>query len=303
MDPVTTVETPAASSVLNTPPPVSSPAAAGGGASSTPPPAPSIKFTELIGEDGGLKDNWTDLLPEDMKADACFKSIKTFPALAKSFQAAQKLVGSEKVALPGKNSTKEEKEAFFNKIGRPETAEGYKFVKPESIPADKWDDTRVKAFASKAHSMGITQEQFAELVNYDTELKLQGLKQGDEQKVQAQNECVEELRKEWGGAYHQELAKAQRAATTFGSLADLEEMGVADNPKFLKMLAKIGGTISEDRMRGADSMLVPMDAMSKIKEVQGDKTHPYNIKDHPAHENAVKDMERLFAQAYPDTKK
>lgn len=296
---------PTSTSILNTQPPVSTPAAAAGGASSTPPVAtPSIKFSELIGEDGGLKDNWTDLLPDDVKGDACFKSIKTFPALAKSFQAAQRLVGADKVALPGKNSTKEEREAFFNKLGRPETPEGYKFVKPENVPADKWDDTRVKAFAAKAHSMGITQEQFAELLNYDTELKLQGMQQSEQAKTITQTENMGKLQTKWGAAFHQQLAKAQRGASLApGGIKFFEDKGLADDPEILEFLADIGGKISEDHIRGTAQTLVPSDALSKIKEIQGNKQHPYNIKDHPAHKNAVAEMERLFAQAYPEPKK
>lgn len=286
-----------ASSILSAPP-----QASGGG---TPPPAApppaSLSFKELVTEDGGLHDNWPSVLPEELRDDPSFKNIKTFPALAKSYRDAQKLVGAEKVALPGKNATKEEYDAFFNKLGRPETADKYQFQKPEKLPEGvNWNEEQLKVFKSKAHEAGLTQKQFEELVNWHTGVVAQGLEKMNEDKVQAQQDSIKELQKSWGSAFNQELEKARRAAALFGSLEDFEAMGVADNPKFLQFLAKVGSTISEDRMRGHDTMMVPVDAKAKIAEIQGNKEHPYHIKDHPGHEMAVQEMKKLFSQAYPE---
>lgn len=296
--------TPPPSSILGTPPPAQNPppGAPPAGGSQTPPPA-AVSFKDIVGEGGVLNDKWTDALPEDIRNDPAFKSIKTFEALGKSYLSAHKLVGAEKIVIPGKNATKEEREAFYNKLGRPETPDKYQFQKPENLPKElNWDDTRVQAFAAKAHEMGITQAQFAELVKYDTELKLQGFQQLDQQKVQAQDECVKELQKDWGNAFPQQLTKARRVAEMFGGIGVFEEMGVGDNPKMLKILADIGSRIGEDKILGADDPIVPSDAMAKISEIRANKDHAYWKPDHAGHAAAVKEMERLMAQAYPEKK-
>ena len=41
------------------------------------------------------------------------------------------------------------------------------------------------------------------------------------------------------------------------------------------------------------------DAKKKINEIRGDSKHPYNLENHPSHNDAVKEMTRLYSTAYP----
>ena len=82
-------------------------------------------------------------------------------ALAKHAHNQEKLLGSA-VRIPGKDATDEERNAFLNKLGRPEAADKYEFKAPEGLPEGFEYDGKVEAaFRDIAHKAGLTQAQAA----------------------------------------------------------------------------------------------------------------------------------------------
>jgi hypothetical protein len=133
------------------------------------------------------------------KNEALLKDPK---ALAKQAFNQEKLLGNA-VRIPGKDATPEEREAFLNKLGRPEKADGYQFTPPKDLPEGlPYDGERAKAFAGVAHKLGITQEQAAGLHDWfmaDSVNAFSGM--GEAQKAAMQQRGVaetEKLVKEWG---------------------------------------------------------------------------------------------------------
>jgi hypothetical protein len=130
------------------------------------------------------------------------KGYADVSALAKAAQEGEKLLGNA-VRIPGKDATPEEREAFLNKLGRPEKADGYQFTPPKDLPEGlPYDGERAKAFAGVAHKLGITQEQAAGLHDWfmaDSVNAFNGMGEANaaamQQKATAE---TEKLVKEWG---------------------------------------------------------------------------------------------------------
>lgn len=130
------------------------------------------------------------------------KGYADVSALANAAREGEKLLGNA-VRIPGKDATPEEREAFLNKLGRPEKVDGYQFTPPKDLPEGlPYDGDRAKAFAGVAHKLGITQEQAAGLHDWfmaDSVNVFAGM--GEAQKAAMQQRGVaetEKLVKEWG---------------------------------------------------------------------------------------------------------
>ena len=85
------------------------------------PSAPTMNFSTAMDTEGNFKDGWQSLLPEDIRGDKNFETMKSFPAAMTAVIHAQRLVGKDKIALPNENSTEAEYEEFYAAIGRPTT--------------------------------------------------------------------------------------------------------------------------------------------------------------------------------------
>ena len=78
--------------------------------------------------------DWRSGLPEDIRNDPSLADIKDVGSMAKSYINGQKLIGKNRIALPGEGATDEEISAFHSQLGRPEKAEGYQFGERPTLP-------------------------------------------------------------------------------------------------------------------------------------------------------------------------
>lgn len=223
-------------------------------------------------------------------------------ALAKSYVSLERqLSNGNKVAVPGENATPEEWDAFFSKIGRPEKPEGYELKAPEGIPEGVWSDAEAKEFASMAHKLGLSKKAANALVAWQAERLGKAFSSQQEQAQTQRNEAIATLKKEWGAAYDEQLNLAKRAAVTFGG-EEILQHPLANDPAFIKAMAKAGAAISEGKLAGGRQGGLQVDTpeiiKAKIGEIRADKSHPYNVATHPNHDMAVKEMARLYEKLH-----
>ena len=84
-----------------------------------------VPFGELAPETETYRlDNF---IPEELKDKPYIKNLKDFPDLFNQFSNAQELLGKRPNDIPDSQSTPEDWDKFYNKVGRPEHAEEYKF--------------------------------------------------------------------------------------------------------------------------------------------------------------------------------
>ena len=66
-------------------------------------------------------------LPEELQTEPSLRNFTDAAGLAKSYVHAQKMIGADKLPLPGKSATDEEWNNVYQKLGRPNAADQYDF--------------------------------------------------------------------------------------------------------------------------------------------------------------------------------
>ena len=258
--------------------------------------------TQQAQADVGLPENWIESLDEDIRNADVLKQVRDIPGMAKMLVHAQRMVGKDKVPLPGPNATDEDWQAFFDSIGRPKSPEEYELVPPDDFPEDiPIDDKVVSEFMEQAHKAGLLPQQAQQIYQWYLTKARDGHYEAIQYMETAREQAENELKKEWGALYNQKVEKAQKAALHFlgdEGIKKLEASGLANDPHIIKALARIGESLSEDIFVEPDSSQFKTTAKAEIERILGDKSHPYHNADHPGHQAAVSRMQELFQQVH-----
>jgi len=261
----------------------------------------SGQINQVINEDGSFTETWMESLPEELREDATLKSIQDFPSMAKMLVSGQKMIGADKIIIPGKESTDEDWGKIFNKLGRPEKSDGYALAKPEIPEGMPWDDKAVLAFQEVAHKTGLLPKQAKDLFDWYNGLTTEAYIGSQKAVQESYNGAVATLKKEWGAAYDQKLELSRAAIRAFASEEDIKALdeGLGNDPRMIKLFAKIGAAVSEDKLKGTQGNNTPVEAQGAINAILGDPKHPYHDKKHPEHAAAVQAVQELYKQIYP----
>lgn len=253
---------------------------------------------------------------EALKAEPSLKDFKGIDQLAQSYVSTKRMVGgdaSQFVKIPTDDMTDEQRAEVLNKLGRPAEAGDYKEPDFEGMAELNLSDDAIKGFRDVAHQAGLTAGQYQAVMDYYFKYA-HGLGTEFAERLEAQRaDVLQGLQREWGDAYEQNVTLAQDAVKELGSdeLVDfLEESGLGDDPRLIKFAYEAAKLMQEDDKREPGTghfgtRLAPEDAKAEIKRLQGDSefTTAYYNEAHPNHDNAVKRMQRLFQQAYPEPKR
>ena len=257
----------------------------------------------------GNTTDWRAELPDDIRDHASLKDLDGVGALATKLIAAEGTIGRDKVVVPTKTSSDQERRDFYTAIGCPEKADGYEMPTenmPENMPLD---EAQAKAFLEFAHQQGITKQTVAALIRYDANRHATAIADFEKTQTKERAEAETTLKNDFGAAYDQNIALAKRAIDELGSESlskALTESGFGDHPDMVKMMAKVGKFIAEDSIVGDGPRsfeLSPDDAKAAIaaKRMDKDFMDVYNDKTGTklGHKTAVAEMEGLYKIAYP----
>lgn len=255
----------------------------------------AMEATEIADvQDTAPADDWKSTIPEEIRGHASLEHINDIGALAKSYVHAQQMVGADKVALPGKSATEDEWAEVYNKLGRPESPDGYQFELNNLPEGAELDEGMVEWFKQTAHKAGMNPRQAQAMLDAYNEMTFSQYESSGAE-VQARVEQVEaELRKEYGQAFDDKIALANGVLAEFGNpeitevqLADGSMLG--DHPDVIRMLSNMGTylreRVGEDTLEGVKTSggITPNDAQSKIKELT-QQNSPYWDSRHPEHQ-------------------
>lgn len=250
---------------------------------------------------GGSPTDWRSSLPKELQENASLKKYTSVEALAGAYVNAQKLIGADKIAIPGKHATEDDWKKVFSQLGVPEKVEEYglKFKDGSAI-----DEDFSKEFKTNAHKLGILPKQAQALADWFSDVNINSIKKAKDGADKAFKDAVGELQKEWGDGFKLNVARANRVIAEHGGdeLAKyLSEKGFGADPQFMKLMAKLGGTLyAEDKVIGEDGTMggkTPKEVQAEIKKLQQDPA--YNDKTHPSHKAAVQEMQDLYKLMYP----
>tara|TARA_E500000305_G_scaffold65958_1_gene52460 strand:- start:186 stop:1022 length:837 start_codon:yes stop_codon:yes gene_type:complete len=237
--------------------------------------------------------DWKASLSEEVRSDKSLENIKDIEGLAKSYVHAQKMVGSDKIPVPNKYATDKDWDAVYEKLGRPKSADGYKY----DLPQDKQvDEASLKEFSSQAHKLGLLPTQANGVVKFYNEMTAKSIQDADSKALAARENSTKELKQEWGQAFDQKINQAATLAKSVGAtelfdtnLADGTKLG--DHPVMIKAFAELANKMGEDTITQASgpAYLTP----NQIEKQIGELTQPgsaYWDKNHMNHQAAVQEV-------------
>ena len=241
---------------------------------------------------------WKDSISEEFRKDPNIEKFTEIDALAKSYINATRMIGQDKVVIPTNNSTEEQWNEVYDKLGRPESAEKYSLDAKSKVVS--LDDNAVKQFAETSHKLGLNNKQAQGLLEFYKQ-NMEGTAQQakiDTETAQAQAE--QELRSEWGREFDvrvkqaSSLAKANIKPEVLDmTLSNGTRLG--DHPEIIKGFAKIAGMMSEDKIVSTESESVQSNQsiQDEIDSIINDKASPYWHKSHPNHDKQVQQVYTL----------
>jgi len=187
---------------------------------------------------------WLDSAPDAFKNNETFYQ---FTEPKQFYEKADALIKAEKsmLVVPDDKATPEQIAAFYTKIGRPETMDGYKITKPADL------------FKKFAFENGMTAAQAEKLYNWYFGLAKNGYDAAQQKETAARAESESKLKTDWGAKFDGNKEIAVRAFKTFGKdavdlleTAKVGDVKLGDHPAFLKLFYEIGLKTMDDKATG-----------------------------------------------------
>ena len=239
--------------------------------------------------------SWKEAIPEELRNDPNISKFTELEALAKSYVNATRMIGQDKVAVPNNNSTDDQWNEVYDKLGRPESADKYKLeVKSDVVPLD---ESAIKQFAENAHQLGLNNKQAQGILEFYKDSMEGSAQQSKIDTETAQANAEQELRKEWGSNYEANIKKAGSVAKANMNpeILDMELKDgtrLGDHPAIIKGFANIANILSEDKLVSTESENVSQgtDYEAEISKIVNDRDGPYWNKSHPDHDKIVQQV-------------
>ena len=250
---------------------------------------------QTIEQPSTVAKSWKETISEEFRNDPNISKFTEIDALAKSYINATRMIGQDKVAVPNENSTDDQWNEVYSKLGRPESADKYNLeVKSETAPLD---DTAIKQFAENAHQLGLNNKQAQGILEFYKNSMEGSIQQARVDTETAQANAEQELRKEWGRSYDENIKKAGAIAKANMS-EDILNMElkdgtrIGDHPSVIKGFASIANLMSEDKLVSTESENVDRgtDYEAEISKLVNDRDGPYWNKGHPDHDKVVQQV-------------
>ena len=242
--------------------------------------------------------SWKEAISEDLRNDPNISKFTELEALAKSYVNATRMIGQDKVAVPNNNSTEDQWNEVYDKLGRPESPDKYQLdAKSDVVPLD---ESAIKSFAENAHQLGLNNKQAQGILEFYKNSMEGSAQQNQVDMETAQAQAEQELRKEWGSNYESNIKKAGAVAKANmdANILDMQLKDgtrLGDHPAIIKGFANIANLMSEDKLVSTESESVSqgIDYDAEISKIVNDRDGPYWNKAHPDHDKIVQKVFNL----------
>lgn len=254
--------------------------------------------------------DWSAHIPKDLAGEKVWEQFKGKPVdeVLKQVVALNKYnVGA--IKLPDEKDPERGKKLgdIYNKLGRPADASGYKaeVVLPEGL---QLSEPHEHGFRQAAHSLGLSNAQYEGVMKFYAGYLAEAMQGQSQAAGKSAEEGEKALKQEWGVNYQKNLSLAQaglgklaKDALGDDATALVEEVTaspLANSPRFLKLLAKLGADMQEDGLViGEQKDGFNRDALeAKILEKKADKA--YRDERDPRHALLVKEVDQLYQELF-----
>lgn len=175
----------------------------------------------------------------------------------------------------------------------PKSPDEYQITVPDSLK-DAWnpkEDEKLQAFLKDAHASGFTQKQVDMAIGKYLEIAPK-LVEGS--RALSAEECVTTLKQEWKteDQYKAEVGKAYQAAVAYGGDdADGIIRDYGNDPRIVRMMARIGGELGEDRSLNPGSASQGGPSVESLMASEA-----YTNAKHPDHARVSAQVQSYFAK-------
>ena len=163
---------------------------------------------------------------------------------------------SQRVKLPGEDSSEEDTARFRKAMGVPDSVEDYSVARPDHINEEAFATEEyqapIQAIVSDMHAAGASQAVVEALFDRYFALERDGLAEQSRRDDEHKDAAETELRKEWGAGYDENLAHANDFMGRDGSLLNLELKDgslLASYAPFVKLMAQAGRMTNEGQLQ------------------------------------------------------
>ena len=232
----------------------------------------------------------------DLLHEPALKTVKDTKTLVKNYLNAQKMVGRDKVIIPTKDSTDEERAAFYKKIGLPDNLDAYELNKSEE---SLYDDSFYSGIKEQMFKNNVLPGQAKAIVEYLENYEKEQDDIFSRQNQEKVEQEIEVLKKEWGTAFETKLNVANTVLKDFADenvMNALKESGLGNNVNLVKLLNNIGEQMYKEKKIDTPhpSMGVTRDeAQKELSEMLSNFDHAFHNSSHPDHQKAVERFAKL----------
>lgn len=242
------------------------------------------------GGDGGNSAWWetagisADVLPENLRAK--YNSMDEF---VKGAVNAQSMIGK---GIPDENTPEDVRDAFFAKLGRPESPDKYSWSPPEGFDVEGVTSEHFKSFKELAYKSGITDKQLSDVMGGWSEIVNNLQQQHIEfiNKLATDSKAALSAPNEWGDKYDEKLGKTYKKIEELGIMPQLKGTGLLYDANVLKAFHSIISGKEETRIKGADGNLVGKE--ERLAQIRNDPA--YTNAAHPDHAARVREFNAIM---------
>jgi hypothetical protein len=258
---------------------------------------------DALGQMGGAAERpapqWCAGFAPDVVQVVSAKGWRSPEEAVRSYMNLERQFGGERLVVPTMDAPDDERQRFWNKLGRPAAPDDYEFREPQD--GFPYDPAHAGWFRDVAHRIGLTGDQAGALHDAYVDYCRTCMKDA----AGGSEDSLAAVRRAWGSSFPTRMAEARRALGVY-VIEDAELSAIADqigDVALMNLLAKIGRSLGEDSLVGGRaSGVAGMDVGAEIRRVQAearsDPRHPYLDKSHPEHASTVRRMQSLFERAY-----
>jgi len=251
----------------------------------------------------GTEQTFRDDLSGDLRNNPSLEKFGNVEDLAKSYLNLESKLGADKIIVPKDSNDTEAWTALNQKLGVPDSAEGYSFSDIDGVPQEALTiDKGAFANVAKKHSLRPDQAEGI-WADYNGAIKeaLHNINQKDEELVQG---VEAELRKEWGNAYDTKVELGERVIEKFANSEEEAKWMQAElgkDPRIARFLANIGSQFSENQIgdfKVKTYTKTPDEALREIQAIEAtrgkENEDPYYNESHIDHKERVDYVTNLY---------
>jgi len=255
----------------------------------------------IVDSEGKFAENFKDALPEEIRRISVLDKYESFPEMVKGFNHLSSQLGKKVEKIPDAESSEDEINEFYTKLGRPEKPDGYKVERelPEDFPTD---EKQFEEFKQVAHENNLTAKQLENIVKWHDKTQVAQMEEMKQQQEEQIKEYVEknrqQLEKEFGRKTEGVMDRAKKTLNYLdpeGEIDKSENQYLKNNAFLVKLLNNVGTIISEDRIKGGGTDIVTDSGLDEqIDEINKKMRRAIREGDEKAMEEATKERDRVY---------